>query len=51
MLIGSLLISGGFLFAFIWNVKDGQYEDDYSPAHRILFDNTTETTNNSKPIN
>ena len=50
MLIGSLLIAGGFLFAFLWCVKDGQYDDDYSPAHRILFDETS-TTNNNKPIN
>ena len=40
MLIGSLLIAGGFLLAFLWCVKDGQFEDDYSPAHRILFDDT-----------
>lgn len=49
MLIGSLLIAVGFLFAFLWCVKDGQYEDDYSPARRILFDDTTISTNN-KPI-
>jgi nitrogen fixation-related uncharacterized protein len=24
--------------AFIWNVKNGQYEDEVSPAIRILFD-------------
>jgi cbb3-type cytochrome oxidase maturation protein len=40
MLIGSLLIATGFLFAFIWCVKNGQYDDDYSPAHRVLFDDT-----------
>jgi cbb3-type cytochrome oxidase maturation protein len=46
MLVGSLLIAGGFLIAFLWSVKDGQYEDDYSPAQRILFDDTI----NNKPI-
>jgi cbb3-type cytochrome oxidase maturation protein len=35
----SLLIALVFLFGLIWSVKDGQYEDDYSPANRILFDN------------
>ena len=45
MLVGSLLIAGAFLLAFIWSVKDGQYEDDYSPAQRILFDDTI----NNKP--
>ena len=46
MLIGSLIIAGGFLVAFLWSVKDGQYEDEYSPAHRVLFDDTI----NNKPI-
>lgn len=27
-----------FLFAFIWAVKTGQFEDDHTPAIRILFD-------------
>ena len=37
----SLLVAGGFLMAFIWAVKDGQFEDDYSPSVRILFDEKT----------
>jgi cbb3-type cytochrome oxidase maturation protein len=27
-----------FLFSFLWANKDGQFEDTYGPAHRILFD-------------
>jgi len=39
LLIGfSILIAGGFLVAFIWSVKKGQYDDDYSPSVRMLFD-------------
>jgi cbb3-type cytochrome oxidase maturation protein len=38
LLIASISIAGLFLFAFIWSVKTGQFEDDYSPASRILFD-------------
>jgi len=39
VLIGfSLLVATGFLIAFIWSVKSGQYEDDYTPSIRILFD-------------
>lgn len=34
----SLIIALGFLIAFFWAVKSGQYEDDYTPAIRILFD-------------
>ena len=38
-LIGvSLLIALIFLFLFIWSVKSGQYEDDYTPSVRILFE-------------
>ncbi|MEZ5015121.1 MAG: cbb3-type cytochrome oxidase assembly protein CcoS [Chitinophagales bacterium] len=39
LLIGaSVLVAGGFLFAFIWSVRSGQYEDDYTPSVRMLFD-------------
>ncbi len=34
----SLLVAGGFLIAFIWSVRKGQYDDDYTPSIRILFD-------------
>lgn len=38
LLIASISVAGIFLVAFIWSVKSGQFEDDYSPASRILFD-------------
>ncbi|KAB1064711.1 cbb3-type cytochrome oxidase assembly protein CcoS [Salibacter halophilus] len=39
ILIGiSLLAALGFLAAFLWSIKTGQYEDDYTPGVRILFD-------------
>lgn len=34
----SLLVATGFLIAFIWSIKNGQYEDDYTPSVRMLFD-------------
>jgi cbb3-type cytochrome oxidase maturation protein len=34
----SLLVAGGFLIAFVWSVRQGQYDDDYTPSIRILFD-------------
>jgi len=37
-IVVSLMIALGFLAAFIWAIKTNQYEDDYSPAVRILFD-------------
>ena len=38
LLIASISVAGLFLAAFIWSVKTGQFEDDFSPASRILFD-------------
>ncbi|MCB9266684.1 MAG: cbb3-type cytochrome oxidase assembly protein CcoS [Lewinellaceae bacterium] len=38
LIIVSLIVALGFLGAFLWAVRDGQYDDDYSPAVRILFD-------------
>lgn len=37
-IVVSLLIALGFLAAFIWAIKTNQYDDDYSPSVRILFD-------------
>ena len=38
LIILSLIVALGFLSAFFWAVKDGQFDDDVSPAMRILFD-------------
>lgn len=50
ILIGcSFLLAIGFLIAFIWSVKSGQLDDDYTPSIRILFDDKPtkeETTTN-----
>jgi cbb3-type cytochrome oxidase maturation protein len=48
----SLLVAIIFLFAFIWAVKSGQYDDDYTPSVRILFDDDkpSESGNNSGDI-
>ncbi len=52
LLLGaSLMVALIFLGAFIWSVKSGQYEDDFSPAHKILFeDKPTKDTNTTKPL-
>ena len=39
LIIVSLIVASGFLIAFIWSVKSGQYEDGYTPSVRMLFDN------------
>ena len=48
MIIVSLVIALGFLAAFIWSVKTGQYDDDYTPSVRMLFDSEKTESNNKK---
>lgn len=44
ILIGfSLVVALAFLVAFLWAIRNGQYEDDYSPAVRMLFDPSTDS--------
>ena len=38
----SMLVAGGFLVAFLWAVRSGQYADKHTPAMRILFDDAPE---------
>ena len=38
LIIISLVVASGFLVAFLWAVKSGQFEDDYTPSVRILHD-------------
>ena len=39
----SLIVALGFLGAFVWAVSSGQYEDDYTPSVRMLFEDKQET--------
>lgn len=48
LIIASIVVALGFLIAFIWSVKNGQYDDDYTPSVRMLFDNTITPTDKSK---
>ncbi|MES2379504.1 MAG: cbb3-type cytochrome oxidase assembly protein CcoS [Bacteroidota bacterium] len=44
ILIGcSFVLAVGFLIAFIWMVKSGQIDDDYTPSVRMLFEDGTKT--------
>lgn len=46
LLIGtSLLVALGFLVAFILSLRQGQFDDGYTPAVRILFDDDEKPTN------
>ena len=46
VLIGvSIVVASCFLGAFLWAVRDGQYDDDHTPSVRILFDDTLKKEN------
>ena len=44
----SLLLAGSFLFLFFKAMKSGQFDDNHTPAIRILFENKTKTKNNKQ---
>lgn len=48
MLIVSLIIALVFLVFFIWSIRNGQFEDDYTPSVRVLFDDENNDQQNSK---
>ncbi len=49
ILIGaSLILALCFLAGFIISVRNGQFDDDYTPSVRILFDDKT-TSSPKKP--
>lgn len=34
----AILVSLGFLVAFLWAARSGQFEDLETPSHRILYE-------------
>ena len=51
----SIFVAIAFLIAFFMAVKSGQYDDDYAPSVRMLFDDETARTQsrnqNAKSVN
>jgi len=45
LLIASLSIATLFLGAFLWSVRHQQFDDEFSPPRRILFDEPVPATN------
>jgi len=49
----SILIAVGFLAAFIWAVRSGQYEDTCTPSMRLLLEEkrgASEKSESTKPV-
>jgi cbb3-type cytochrome oxidase maturation protein len=48
LIIISILLASGFLGAFIWSVRSGQFDDDYTPSVRMLFEPEVEAASRTK---
>jgi cbb3-type cytochrome oxidase maturation protein len=49
LIIISVVVATAFLIAFFWAVKSGQYDDTYSPAVRMLFDDEKKKKSKENP--
>ncbi|SEG39760.1 cbb3-type cytochrome oxidase assembly protein CcoS [Algoriphagus boritolerans] len=45
----SLILAVSFLFLFFRAMKDGQFDDDYTPSVRILFENQPKKSKKDQP--
>ena len=48
LIIVALTVAIGFLVAFIWAVKSGQFDDMHTPSIRILLDEEIEASSNGR---
>lgn len=46
LIIIGILVASVFLIAFIWAVRNGQFDDSYTPSVRILFDDPVSSKEN-----
>lgn len=44
LIAASFLVALGFLLAFFWAMRSGQYDDDYTPSVRMLFEDKKSKT-------
>jgi len=50
LIIAALIVAIGFLIAFIWAVKTGQFDDTHTPSIRILLDDNNHNSSNEETI-
>ena len=48
LIIAALTVAIGFLIAFIWAVKTGQFDDTHTPSMRILLDDDEQGSSKNK---
>lgn len=44
LILISLLLAAGFLLAYLWAARSGQFDDDYTPSVRMLFEEKARET-------
>ncbi len=50
LIIISLSVALAFLAGFIWAVRSRQFDDDYTPSVRMLFDEDEEENSGAQPF-
>ncbi len=48
LILAALFVAIGFLLAFIWAVRTGQFDDTHTPSMRILLDDKDQASSNEK---
>ncbi len=48
LILASLSVATTFLLAFWWAVRNGQFDDTYTPSMRILFEDQTPNERNER---
>jgi cbb3-type cytochrome oxidase maturation protein len=49
LIVSSLAVATGFLVAFIWALRRGQFDDLTTPAIRMLFESGTAEKQSDRP--
>jgi cbb3-type cytochrome oxidase maturation protein len=49
LIIAGGLVAGGFLAAFVWAVRAGQFDDTSTPAVRVLLEQAGPAPSNRQP--
>ncbi len=51
LILLSLLLAAGFLLVYLWAARNGQFDDDFTPSVRILFDDKIQEKDDKEPEN
>lgn len=51
MIVVSLIVAIFFLVSFVWATKSGQFDDDYTPSVRVLFEDEVVKHNQNQDNN